>query len=117
MRARSGKVRSLARMGFIDRGRGAIWLNLVDGKQGLSYLSREAWEHFELVEERRTAVFNSIDTYEPLTQAVVVAFSHIGNDYEVTTCLIKLALGDRKSFSSKELDLFVQTWDNYANHL
>jgi hypothetical protein len=86
--AEVGKLRSLARMGFIDRGRGAIWLNLTDGEQGLSCLSRAAWECFELDEPRRIAVFNAIDTYEPLTQAVVVAFSNVDSKHEVTTCVV-----------------------------
>ena len=90
--ADSGKLRSLARTGFIDRGRGAIWLELSDGRQGLSYLSRAAWEHFfELDEPRRIAVFDAIESYKPLTQAVVVAFSNVDSKYEVITCLIKLS--------------------------
>lgn len=88
--AEIGKLRSLARMGFIDRGRGAIWLELSDGRQAFSYLSRAAWEHFELDEPRRIAVFNAIESYEPLTQALVVAFSNVDSKYEVITCLIKL---------------------------
>lgn len=87
----SGKLRSLARNGFIDRGRGAIYLNLQHERENLYYLCRAVWKHFDLDEPRRVAVLSAIDTYQPLSQAIVVAFSNLGDQEEVTTCLIKLS--------------------------
>ena len=87
--ARSGRIRSLSRIGFIDRGRGAVWVELSDGKHGTTYLSRSAWHKANLNESLRTAILNAIDTYTPLNQAVVVAFSSLEHQVQVTTCLVK----------------------------
>lgn len=88
----SGYLQSVARLGFIDRGRGAISLYFAsDSRYGASYLSRAAWEEAELDPLRRPAVFETIDTYQPLSQAVVVAISPVGNGkLETITCLIEI---------------------------
>lgn len=61
-----------------------------DGRENLYYLCRTVWECFDLDEPRRVAILNAIDTYQPLSQAIVVAFSNLDDQEEVTTCLIKL---------------------------
>lgn len=40
-------------------------------------------------ESRRSAIFNAIDTYTPLSQAVVVAFSSLEDQFEITTVVVK----------------------------
>lgn len=89
---KNGTVRDIARFGFLDRGRGAISLDIAaDGRYRAVYLSRAAWTEADLDEERRTAIFHTIDTYQPLNQAVLVAVSPVDdNHFEVTTCLLKL---------------------------
>lgn len=88
---RSGKIRELAHLGFIDRGRGAVSVDIgSDRKYGTVYLSREAWMYVGLKEPQRLFCLNAIDTYEPLSQAVVTAISPLWQEFEVTTCLIKL---------------------------
>ena len=66
-----------------------MWLELSHGRHGTTYLSRAAWEKAELDESRRSAIFNAIDTYTPLSQAVVVAFSSLEDQFEITTVVVK----------------------------
>lgn len=87
----NGKLREIARLGFLDRGRGAISLDEDGSSYGAVYLSRTAWELAHQDELRRLAIFETIDTYLPLSQLVVVVTSPVGNEhFEVTTCLLKL---------------------------
>lgn len=86
-----GLVRSLSRTGFIEEGRGAIAVEIdFLGQQSVRYLSGISWKLSGLDEPRKIAVLEAIETYKPLSQAVVVAISPLGNRVEVTTCLIEL---------------------------
>lgn len=80
-----------ARNGFLRYGRGAINL---DVKNNLNYtgtyLIRDNWQCALLDTPRREAIIKTIDAYEPLSQAVVVAFSSYKSNLEITTFLINL---------------------------
>ncbi len=81
-----------ARNGFLRYGRGAISLDVkCDHQYTVEYLSYSDWQCAELQEPRRKAINNAIDTYQPLSQAVVVAISPYGSGFEVTTFLINLS--------------------------
>lgn len=82
---------SCARDGFLCYGRGAISLDVkCDRKYTVEYLSYSDWQRADLEEPRREAIDNAINTYQPLSQAVVVAISPCGSGFEVTTFLIDL---------------------------
>lgn len=90
--AKSNRLRSLSREGFLERGRGAVGIDI--NKQ-LSvypcYRSRNFWENIaDLHPERRKHILEAIDMYQPLSEVVAVAISPIGDSHiEVTTYLIK----------------------------
>ncbi len=82
---------SCARNGFLRYGRGAISLEVkCDRKYTVEYLSYSDWQCAELEEPRRKGINNVINTYQPLSQGVVVAISPYGKGFEVTTFLIDL---------------------------
>jgi len=55
-----------------------------------TYLVKSDWQCALLDMARRKAIIEVIDTYDPLLQAVAIAFSSYENNLEVTTFLINL---------------------------
>ncbi|MGL5922181.1 MAG: hypothetical protein ACRC32_04570 [Chroococcidiopsis sp.] len=84
------EIGAISRTGFINQGRGAVWLKLSDGRFWLIYNSRAEWERAGLEHERTKAILSAIDDYNPLNCAVVIAFSSLEDKFETVTCLIKL---------------------------
>lgn len=75
-----------ARNGFLRYGRGAISLDMQDSLHYTgTYLIKNGWQCALLGIARRKAIIETIDNYNPLSQAVVVAFSSYESDFEVTT--------------------------------
>lgn len=82
---------SCARNGFLRYGRGAISLDVKCPNQyTVEYLLYSAWQCADLEEPRLRAINSTMNTYQPLSQAIVVAISPYGNNFEVTTFLINL---------------------------
>lgn len=87
---RSIEIAAVARTGFINQGRGAVWLELSGGRFWLVYNSRAEWERAGLEPPRAKALLEAIDDYNLLNRAVVIAFSSLNDRYETVTCLVKL---------------------------
>jgi hypothetical protein len=69
-------VYRIARSGFLRYGRGAISLDVKNSLHYTgTYLTKFNWQCALLDAPRRKAIIEIIDTYDPLSQAVVVAFS------------------------------------------
>lgn len=65
-----------ARNGFLHYGRGAISLDVKDSLHYTgTYLIKNDWQCALLDMARRKAIIETTTAYEPLSQAVVVAFS------------------------------------------
>lgn len=80
-----------ARNGFLRYGKGAISLDVQDSLHYTgTYLIKNDWQCALLDIARRRSILETIDAYDPLSQAVVVAFSSYENALEVTTFLINL---------------------------
>lgn len=60
------------------------------GRFWIIYKSRKEWQEAGLEKPREKALLDAIDNYEPSTQAVVIAFSSLGNQFETVTCLVPL---------------------------
>ena len=87
---RSVEIAAIAQTGFINQGRGAVWVELSGGRFWMIYNSRVEWERAELEPDRERALLATIDDYNPLNRAVVIAFSSLDDKYETVTCLVKL---------------------------
>lgn len=86
---KAGKLQSYAREGFLDLGRGALYMPTHEGER-IYYLPRSGWANLNFDTDRLKAVFRGIDEYNPLSEAVVVVVSTTWDDkFEITTCKIK----------------------------
>ncbi len=86
----SGYLRSLSYPGFLKRGRGTILCQLNDKRFQITYLCRDFWTRVAVEQSDRDTILNSIDTYDPSSQAIVVIWFSSQDRFEINSQLVML---------------------------
>lgn len=87
----NGDIRRIARNGFIQDGRGITSVLVEDGQYSCVYLPRAAVEQSLSNDWRKVSLLNFIDSYQPLTQALVTITTQLDEErVKMSCCLLSL---------------------------